>query len=152
MLAKAERAEVDEIGRRLEQGLSTISREGQRTTVSMRQQLEKLHMLLNFKMDATAAQAKMHNEKLELDNRLAKMEGGVKIDQNTLRKQLGKIVEKINKLVGDVVGEREIPERQIVVPVCYLAVDVFPFLTSVASNRTLLGEIHSMFCMRHDWT
>lgn len=143
-MAKADREDVDAIGRRLEQGLDTVSTDGEKTAGSLREQLDRLHMLLNFKVDSKAVQARSLSEKVDIEGRLARLETGVRKEQKSLKRQLNKLLERMKKLVGDVVADREVQEQDktLIVPVCDTS--YYHMLIRSESYWAFPGDIHTV--------
>eukprot|EP00698_Gefionella_okellyi_P004992 TRINITY_DN14599_c0_g1_i1.p1 TRINITY_DN14599_c0_g1~~TRINITY_DN14599_c0_g1_i1.p1 ORF type:complete len:684 (-),score=177.56 TRINITY_DN14599_c0_g1_i1:221-2272(-) len=108
MLVKADKADLDEITRRMEKSMVNVTRDGHSSVSNLRENIDKLHMMLNFKSDTAQVQARLQSDKGDLENRLKVLEQGMRSEQRALSKQMTRVLDKLQTAVAATAKGRDL--------------------------------------------
>jgi hypothetical protein len=114
---KADRADVDEVARRLAQAMQAMNTSGAFTLNALQQQLERLQMLLNFKVDKAEVLSKIDVTRQEIHDEMGALERSHRVEAE---KKLSQILERMRKETAVVEAKHGVaaPNRGVFLPVC----------------------------------
>ena len=96
LLVKADRADVDEVARRFAHTMQAIADNELRQSASIQQQLERIRLLLNFKVDRADVLSKIDLSRHEVEGKLMMLERGQRQQQE---RQMSVILEKMKQVL-----------------------------------------------------